>query len=488
MSSFKNYLLEATSSYGVPHLEDLNIDEMLRLLKRLTKLKAVQKLDGANLRVGVDLDGKLYTSREQKGGDRFYTVADFPKRSAYDGFKSATLALIAVKETLKQALKQGQELSIEVIFGEQPNTVIYGKDNLSYIAFLEATPGDDPTNQADDDKIDDLVNVLRNKRVNVKSMKHETSDGQILTKLPIVTTWAFVQSDKVPKDMLGTKAIEAAIRELETYLVKRNADAAKLGEHLSNYDLLMNRDLKLKGARDKAHEKFLTYVEPIKVQLLQVSKSVTPSIKRNTPDDKGAYHGTEGLIFKDPETKETFKVVDKDEFTKLNKFNYEVRNRLVGKILTGDLNASLQARGGYVGTAKIRCINLFGIKGAESPTQAYKALAVYAAQGETNGMQVLNKTFSALSLSSVKRKCGSIYTNAMHEVEEQLEKFNKATPTETIGGKTYGYSPEIKRRTLLTFAETTSELTKMLSNIRKANTLAELFVTLVGKGAFKWDL
>lgn len=486
--SFKNYLLvESTSSYGVPHLEDLPVDEMMRLLKRLRKLKAVQKLDGANLRCGVDLEGRVYTSREQKGGDRFYDSGDFPKRSAYDGFKSATLALFAVKENLKQALKPGQEISVEVIFGEQPNTVIYGKDGLSYIAFLEGSPGDDPTNQISDEQVDELAKLLRNKKINVKSMKHETSNGSEMTKLPIVTTWAFTSSDKVPKEKLENPELDKAIKKLETFLDKQSVDADKVGEDITVYDLLLSKDSKLKDAKEKAHEKFLKLVEPIKAILLKISKGLSPSIKRESPDDKTAFHGTEGLIFKDPETKETFKVVDKDEFTKLNKFNYAVRNKLVGKILTGDLNASLESRGGYSGTAKIRCINLFGIKGAEAPSQAYKALEQFAEQGEDEGMAALEKAFSALSLEGIKRKCGAIYTHALHEVEEQLEKFNNSNPSEDINGTKYQYTPEIKRRTLLTFAETIDQLNKMLVKIRKAESLSKLFVSLVGKGAFKWD-
>lgn len=88
-TKFTKFLTEGNNDYGITHLEDLDVETFIRSVERIHKLEAVQKLDGANLRGGLDEKGRLYSSREQKGGKRFYDQKDFPKNSAYDGFRAA---------------------------------------------------------------------------------------------------------------------------------------------------------------------------------------------------------------------------------------------------------------------------------------------------------------------------------------------------------------------------------------------------------------
>lgn len=482
---FRNFLVE--SGYGIAHLEDLPVEEMLRLLKNLSSLRAVQKLDGANLHVGVDLEGKLYTSREQKGGDRFYDSGDFPKRSAYDGFKSASMALYAVGDTIKRILSRGQELSVEVLFGVQPNTVIYGKDGFSYIAFLEPVDGDDPTKPIGQEDINELIKLLKHKTVNINSLKHDTTDGKTMVKAPTVTSWKFTGSDAVPSDKLKSKELTKAIKEVESYLEKRNVQAHADGEKLTNYEMLVSKKTSWADEREKVRQKLVKLVLPIKAELLDVSKEMEPSLRDPHDANQTAYKGIEGLIFTDPKTRESFKVVDQDAFSAVNKFNYSVRNRLVGKILTSDADAPLESRGGLVGVAKIRAINMFGMKGAEAPTTARKVLEVFARQGEKDGMASLEKSFNALSFESIKRKCGAIFTHTLAELDDELDEFKLHPPTVKIDGVKLEFTPEVKRRTLLTFAETSAEVERILKRIRAADSLADLFVTLVGKGALGWD-
>lgn len=485
MISFLAFLAE--SGYGIPHLEDLQVDEMLRLLKNLSTLRIVQKLDGANLHVGVDLEGKLYTSREQKGGDRFYDAADFPKRSAYDGFKSASLALFTVGDTIQRVLSKGQEASVEVLFGPQPNTVLYGKDGYSYIAFLEPMDGDDPTKALTQEDLDGLVDLLRNKVVNITAIKHDTTDGKSMIKGPAVTPWKFTSSDKVPNEMLVSKHLDGLIKDVDKFLSKRSSAAQGQGEHLSNYEVLSSKEKALAPDRERLKVSLSKLLAPIKAELLKASKKIKPSLRdTKLTSQVDAYTGIEGLIFTDEKTKEHFKVVDQDEFSAVNTFNYSVRNRLLGRILTGDLDAPLESRGGLLGTAKIRCVNLFGIHGAEAPSQARKVLEQFAKKGEKLGMQDLEAAFSALSLGSIRRKCGAVFTHALSEVDDELDAFKSKPPEQKIGGKKMTFTPEVRRRTLLTFAEAAAEGERMLKKIRNAETLADLFVVLVGKGVFGW--
>lgn len=485
MTSFTAFLAE--SGYGIPHLEDLQVDEMVRLLKNLSTLRVVQKLDGANMHVGVDLEGKVYTSREQKGGDRFYDAADFPKRSAYDGFKSASMALFAVADTVQRVLHKGQECSIEVLFGPQPNTVHYGKDGLSWIAFLEPMDGDDPTKPLTQDEVEDLAHMLRNKKVNITSMVHDTTDGKTMVKAPVTTSWKFTSSDKVPAEMLVSKTLESSIKAVDKFLSKKNSNAQANGNNLSNYDVLVTKGSKLNDERESVKKSLAKLLQPIKDELIQATRKLKPSLRDEMTGADKSYKGIEGLIFTDQKTKERFKVVDENEFSAANKFNYSVRNRLVGKILTSDMDAPLESRGGVVGTAKIRCINLFGIAGAEAPSQAKKAVQMFASQGEEAGMADLEASFKQLSLGSIKRKCGAIMTHTLVELDDELDAFKENPPTTKIDGEVIEYTPEIKRRTLLTFAEASATVERYIKKIRNADSLSELFVMLVGKGAFGWE-
>jgi hypothetical protein len=147
----------------------------------------------------------------------------------------------------------------------------------------------------------------------------------------------------------------------------------------------------------------------------------------------------------------------------------------------------LESRGGVVGTAKIRCINLFGIAGAEAPSQAKKAVQMFASQGEEAGMADLEASFKQLSLGSIKRKCGAIMTHTLVELDDELDAFKENPPTTKIDGEVIEYTPEIKRRTLLTFAEASATVERYIKKIRNADSLSELFVMLVGKGAFGWE-
>jgi hypothetical protein len=159
----KSFLAEGTYDYGIAHLEDLDIETFLRSIEKLHELEAVQKLDGANLRVGLDEDGELFTSREQKGGRRFYKESDFPRNSAYDGFRAAHAVLEKAEGYFLEVLVPGESINLEIIYGPQPNTVFYGKDNLNYIALLEMLPGDDPSVNPDQSKLKTLMKMFGDK-------------------------------------------------------------------------------------------------------------------------------------------------------------------------------------------------------------------------------------------------------------------------------------------------------------------------------------
>lgn len=492
MPTFKTFfahkpLVESTA-YGIDHLEDLPVEQFIRLVKKLKELRVVQKLDGANLLMGVDRDGRLYTSREQKGGQRFYSMDDLPNRPAYDGFRSATGALLKAEKFLKRHVQPGQALSCEVLFGPQPNTVIYGKDNLSYIAFLEPVIGDDPTLDLDYSLPRVLAKKLDGKTVSVDTEVADTSDGEVFVKMPKVTQWGFSCSDRVPQEEIDAVNVESELDELQKFLDKTNDAAEDQGLDLNNFEVLKAAQPKLADERKRLEDDVRTrFMKPIKDKLLKVSMKQKPSLRGQNPDEAGGYDGIEGIIFQDNETGERFKVVDRDVFTAINKFNYSVRNRIVGRILTSKDDAPVESRGGIVGIAKTRCIRLFGIPSVELPSQEKRALQPF--KGEDPGETVRNiaKSVKRLSFESIKKKMGAILTGACNDLEDDLEDFKKHVDEMHLqlkNGKEIRYTPEIKRRTLMTFAEAKRTLHALLKSVRKAGRIEDLIVHFF-KGSIK---
>jgi hypothetical protein len=254
-SSFSTFLQEGKTGYGIIHVEDLPVEEFVRAMKNLDKLDAVQKLDGANLRMGRDDKGKLYTSREQKGGRRFYELKDFPETSAFDGFKAAHAVIMKNATAFEECLSPGQELNIEVIFGSQPNTVFYGKDQLNYIGLLELVPGDDPSQDHTQKPLKELYAKLKDKITTVKTIGTDTWDGETYIRHPRLTDWKFTVSDHVPRSDIEDIDISTELRGLEKYLDQTNETAEALGKDLTNFEVLKDRSRDLTDERKTIDDK-----------------------------------------------------------------------------------------------------------------------------------------------------------------------------------------------------------------------------------------
>lgn len=476
-TKFSTFLTEGSNDYSITHLEDLDIEAFIRAIERLHKLEAVQKLDGANLRGGLDEKGRLYSSREQKGGKRFYDQKDFPRNSAYDGFRAAHEVLKKMEPQIEAILAPGESFNLEVIYGEQPNTVFYGKDGLNYLAILEMLPGDDPSHDPDQSKVQKLVSAMHGKTITVKTPRWETADGITMTQVPTVTDWKITKSDHVPHDSLKEIDFEDELADLKKMLETENETAKGLGKDLSNFEVLKDRSPKLADERKALEERIMSeYKLPIKKKLLKLVYDQKPSLRGQAGDD-GAYHGIEGIIFTDPKTREKFKVVDKDVFTKINQFNYQARKSVAGKIMTNNPDAPIEDKGGIVGLARLRSIKLLGLDQAEVPSQTKKVLAKFKGDSREETVKNIADSLHQLSFSAAKRKLQSIYVTTIDDLDDALEAFRKNADDyelELEGGKKIKYTKEIKRRTLMTFAEARRQLYKVLSDIRKTDYMEDI--------------
>lgn len=474
-STFTSFTLTEGSDYGIPHLEDLDVDTFIKAISNLKNLTAVQKLDGANLRAGVDGEGKLYASREQKGGKRFYAEKDFPKSSAYDGFKTAFAVLKKNEELVTSVLSPGEAVNLEVIYGAQPNTVFYGKDQLNYLAVLELVQGDDPSIHPDQSKVKQLVRAFNEKTTTVETMVYDTADGRVLARAPKVTDWKVVSSDSAT----GFDKLDFAeeVDKLKKFLRTRNAKAERRGKDLTNFEVLKDRSQDLAAERQALKDEiFKNYKLPVKKKMLELAKKQKPSL-RGQVNDEGAYHGIEGVIFTDPESRSKFKIVDRDVFTKINQFNYQVRKGVASRVMTTNADHQLEKRGGIVGAARARSIKLFGLENADNPNQARRVIDKLKGSDREATLKNLTSTLHQLNFESVKRKIQAIYVSALDDLDEALETFKKNADSYSLkldDGTTIKYTKEIKRRTLLTFAEAHKTLREMLVLIQRAADLGQL--------------
>lgn len=478
--TFTTYLAEG-ADYGITHVEDLDVEAFIRAIDKLHDLHAVQKLDGANLRMGLDEKGVLYTSREQKGGKRFYEQKDYPDTSTYDGFRAAHEVVKKIEPEIKTILSPGEAVNLEVIYGDQPNTVFYGKDGYNYLAFLEMLPGDDPSRDIDQSKIKKLNSLLRGKSFTVKTMASDTTDGEMISRAPRLTDWKLTVSDVVSKESLKELSFDEELSELKQYLRKQNPIAKELGREMTNFEVLKDRSPKLSDEKEVILNKIgEDYKLPIKKKLLDLVAKQKPSL-RGQIDDDGAYEGIEGLIFTDPVTREKFKVVDRDVFTKINQFNYQVRKSVAGRITTNDPEQPIDVRGGIVGEARLRTVKLFGLENAELPAQTKRVLEKFQGDSREETIQNVVDSVSQLSFQSIKRKICSIYATSIDDLEDALNSFKEGADSyelELDDGKKIKYTKEIRRRTLMTFAEAKRTLLRVLLLVKKAGDMYELVETI----------
>jgi hypothetical protein len=130
------------------HIEDLTKDQMLHIASNLSKMRVTEKIDGSNLVFGFDDDGQLYTSRLNKGRvERYYDPSDYENIPVNNTFKAAhaVLALHFQANPIDKP-NYGTVYESEVLFGRQPNAVVYGSNRIVFISkFPHPLPEDQYT-------------------------------------------------------------------------------------------------------------------------------------------------------------------------------------------------------------------------------------------------------------------------------------------------------------------------------------------------------
>jgi hypothetical protein len=355
---------------------------------------------------------------------------------------------------------------------------------MNYVAFLEMIPGDDPTIDPDQSKIKKLVELLKDRVVAAKTEFWDTTDGINMTRAPQLTDWKFTTSERVPKDDIEKLNFDSELNDLKQFLEELNETAKKLGKDLSNFEVLSDKSRDLADERETLTQKINDdFKAPIKKKLLDLVYKQKPSL-RSEMGDEGAYEGIEGIIFMDRKSGERFKVVDRDIFTRVNQFNYQVRKTVAGRIVSADPDLPIEQRGGIVGEARLRALKMFGLENAELPTQAKRVIEKFKGDSREETIKNIVDSVHQLHFEALDRKLQAIYISAIDDLDESLDSFKSKGDEYTMtldDGKTIKYTQEIRRRTLMVFAEARKDLINMLSKIKKCRYMEDFVELFFGQ-------
>jgi hypothetical protein len=343
--------------------------------------------------------------------------------------------------------------------------------------------GDDPSIDPDQDKVKMMYQKFKDRGIiHIQTMASDTIDGKNMARAPKTTDWKITKSDQV----IGHEKLNFGkeVGLIKKYLSQENKVALKMGKDLSNFEVLKDRSRELADERKTIDEKVKAEFKlPVKQELLKLVAKQEPSL-RGKVGDEGAYHGIEGIIFTDPKTREKFKIVDRDVFTRINVFNYQVRHGISSRTVTVNPDMPKEQRGGIIGEARLRAINMFGLSNADLPNQAKKILARFKGSDRLETVKNVADSLHQLNFQAIRQKIQSIYVSAMDDLDEALDAFKMNSDSYNLkldNGKEIKYTQEIKHRTLMSFAEANKTITEMLAKLRRTQDMKQLIEVFFGK-------
>lgn len=449
---------------GIDHIEDLPPEDFVRAVRNMSKMIATEKLDGSNLIFGFDSRGRFYTSREAKGNaDRFYSVNDYSNRAADNGFKAAHAALQKVAPKLKKIVDSGEAVEVEVLFGRQPNAIVYGSN---YIAFLRMIPGDNGE-MPDQDKIKQLHSEFQKDSVTVETPVTTTEDGQSLTTKDVQTKWTFTSVSFVDSHHFERVNTEQELAKFERWLQDNP---------LSSF--------KTKKAFLQATREFML---PIKEKLLDgIVRKLKPAL-RDVDVSPSEDIGVEGVVMLDPKTGKQVKLVDKGIFSLINQFNYAIRNQIKGRgVSTRNyedmfqlFNASIGPQGASLYDDMLARINqVVGIPGLE------KYMGITRTIKKFDSPEDFVKAWKTQDVNQAKSGILAAIKEGISDIDKAREKFRKEKDQYVLrlnNDREIQYTDEVTNRTLMVFAETKQEIQDLWRDVNSSQSLSDIANALYGR-------
>ena len=310
---------------SIPHFEDMSPQRIYDSLD-ISLWTVTEKLDGTYVKFGLDKDGFYFT--ERKGGQRFYTLEDFPEECWADTYKVAHTALGFATEAMKKEgfIVPGQEYGAEVLQGRLPNTVPYNAP-VKYDGTILITVADNPSHL--------LYSMMGCFEC---SFVHEvlfSPDGWNIEREERHQFWAVKMNPTI-----SSHWITARLQPHANQLKKILDSWFPLDSKVPGFTIKEILELKLNkkhpncGSRDwnDLKEDLVKEREDVRIAFknaVMLFKKIAEQILiHETPSAVGIGSLKEGVVIKNPNG--LFKVIERDTFTEANTFTHIVKYWIVG--------------------------------------------------------------------------------------------------------------------------------------------------------------
>lgn len=465
---------------GIKHIEDLKISQFVETIKSLDEYSLSEKLDGSNLVFGID-DHGFFTSREQKGGDRYYDVTDYPVNYSTTYMRAAHITLSDHIEALVDGgLKKGDSIEVEVLYGALPNAVPYSNE-INRIVFLRTVSG-----TVDCEK---LSQTMEHKKSTFALKVPYTPDGVDIQHGHETTTFEICNLDrKRISDVLTAEErihLNEHLSILEEYISRpagikdfTNLDIIELPLNMKppSVDIPEWKALKdtVKQNRVPVTAIAKDLVNEIKQHLLDCIVRKTHSQFGPTIEDGG---WIEGVVLLHDTAGSQVKLVDKEVFTTIKDFVWKTRAELTEAPRSPDKAQSLM--------------------GALSVTLAHGI--GYPELGTTNAKRHLRKfgntkeeilsafPYAEHGISHAKKHCLSAIGNYRTHLDRKLQFYKQGRPNRKIsvafpeGKRIFTYTADVHWRTLQTFSVCYERIDMLETNIKKCDSLEDLLEVIASR-------
>lgn len=433
---------------GIKHLEALSLPDFLHAVNNLSSYIATEKLDGFNMRFGYNLGGAFYVRKRKKF---CFEIDEWEHVPANNGFRSAHAALQFIEPRLRKVLDNGEEVEAEILYGCQPNAIIYGQSYISFLRMVRSPLGNRDPNQS---KIQKLHDATSGQYVAVCTDTVYSEDGYDLKIQPWYYDWKFAAA---PTIVYSEGRHYDYGFDISHELFKLDEFYNNSYKHYSNdfapsyYDIVninlntVPKDLRKSVREDReslSKHLMAKFKLPIKEKLLDaIVRRIKPGLRNAHANIPESDFGIEGIVFLDPKTQKQFKLVDKEVFTAINNFNFAIRNEL--------RNSSFGPK------KKVYGVTLsFPFKG-DLYSHVFKSLDL-----------ILD--MAAEPFENIKKRAKYCLIDHLSTLDDALQQHKaewKFYYTVLKTRKRIEYTEAIHVRTLVTFAEVRQELDQLLGAI-----------------------
>lgn len=467
---------------GIPHFEDLHYSDFIQAVDNIPNLIVTEKLDGQNLVAGFDSDGKFYTSRESKRGSRFYSPKDYGVSGANNSLIGAHCALENIIPQLKSIMENGDACEVEVLFGRQPNAIVYGSNR---IAFLRMIIGDN-RNEPDQSKIKAFESLPD---TTIKAPVVFSTDGLVLESRLETQSWKFSSVPYMDIKLFEEIDVSVEIDAFKKWLSCHDDSGYSFAELI---DLKLNRipvaeRAHLKNLReevtDASKRLFKLY---IKEMLLKVIKEAKP-LFRDVKIAESENLGIEGVVFLDPQTQSQFKLVNKDEFTVVNGFNFAIRRQLKSPSRKSPVfegtSLGLDVKEDIFNEMLFRISEVFGIKALGHVSGIKTTLLKYKGEVLQETAQNFADVLEVKNHPHVKTNVLNFIDDAIDKLLRGLKVYNENWQnyeTTLSSGRQIRYNDEIHSRNLIIFSELKGNLNEMRNMVLGSTNISEIIISIYG--------